>query len=65
MNRYVVSNQAVNCGPIKEVFTETIEEANTLYDIAVSCGSQFAEIFDMEEDMQVIWHLAESTHLVF
>lgn len=65
MNRYVVAVQNVNCGEVKEAFTETIEEANTLYDIAVSCNAQFAEIFDMEEDMQVRWHLAESTHLVF
>lgn len=65
MNRYVVTRQDINCGPMKEVFTETLEEATTLYNVAVATGPQFAEIFDMEEDMQVIWYLAPVTHLVF
>jgi hypothetical protein len=63
MNRYMVSRQRVNCGPIQEIWVETIEEARRAYSIAVDAGDQFAEIFDGFEDCQVIWHLAPATHI--
>lgn len=62
MNRYMVARQNVNCGPTQEIFVETFAEARRAYDIAVDAGVQFAEIFDMEDDCQVIWHLAPATH---
>lgn len=62
MNRYMVARQRINCGPTQEIFVKTLTEARRAYDIAVEAGDQFAEIFDMEEDMQVIWHLAPATH---
>ena len=58
MNRYKVTRQDVNCGPMLELNVVTIEEAQHAYDIAVAADVQFAEIFDMQEDMQVSWHLA-------
>lgn len=57
MNRYMVTRQEVNCGPTRTLYTETREEAKRAYDIAVSAGDIFVEIFDMEEDCQVVWHL--------
>jgi len=62
MNRYMISRQAVNCGPIRTIWVETIEEARRAYDIAVSEGDIFAEIFDGFEDCQVMWHLTPATH---
>lgn len=58
MNRYMVARQNVNCGPTQEIFVKTLDEARRAYDIAVAADVQFAEIFDMEEDMQVCMHLA-------
>lgn len=62
MNRYIVSRQNVNCGPTQEIFVETLTEARRAFDIAVNADAQFAEIFDMEDDCQVIWHLKAATH---
>ena len=65
MNRYKVTRQNVNCGPMLELNVVTIEEARHAYDLAVADDIQFAEIFDMQEDMQVIWYLAPSNHTVY
>lgn len=65
MSRYKVTRQAVNCGPMRELNVVTLAEARRAFDIAVNDGDIFAEIFDMEEDMQVIWHLTPATHLKF
>lgn len=65
MNRYKITRQDVNCGQMLELNVATIAEARRAYDIAVAADVQFAEIFDMQEDMQVIWHLAPATHLKF
>ena len=58
MNRYMVARQNVNCGPTQEIFVKTLDEARRAYGIAVAADVQFAEIFDMEEDMQVCMYLA-------
>ena len=63
MNRYKVTRQDVNCGTSRELNVVTIEEARHAYDIAVAAGVQFAEIFDMREDMQVCWYLAPMRHV--
>lgn len=65
MNRYMVARQRENCGKTQEIFVETSEEAQRAFDIAVEAGDQFAEIFDMFNDMQVQMHLAPATHLKF
>ena len=62
MNRYKITRQNVNCGPMLELNVVTIEEAWRAYDLAVADAIQFAEIFDMQEDMQVIWYLAPANH---
>lgn len=61
MNRYMVARQRENCGKTQEIFVETSEEAQRAFDIAVEAGDQFAEIFDMHNDMQVRMHLAPVT----
>jgi len=62
MNRYMVTRQEVNCGPTRTIYVKTIEEARRAYDIAVNAGDIFAEIFDMELDCQVLWHLTPGRH---
>lgn len=62
MNRYMVTRQAVNCGPMRKLWVVTLEEARRAYDIAVAEGDIFAEIFDGQEDCQVMWHLTPATH---
>jgi hypothetical protein len=65
MNRYMVTRQRENCGPTQEIFVKTIDEARRAYDIAVSEGDIFVEIFDGSEDCQVIWHLTPGRHLTY
>jgi hypothetical protein len=65
MNRYRVTRQRVNCGPMQEIWVETIEEARRAYDIAVNAGDIFAEIFDGQEDCQLIWHLTPGRHVKY
>jgi hypothetical protein len=62
MNRYMVTRQRKNCGPTQEIFVKTIAEARRAFDIAVEAGDQFAEIFDMNMDAQVLLHLTPATH---
>jgi hypothetical protein len=65
MNRYMVARQRENCGPTQEIFVKTIDEARRAFDIAVSAGDVFAEIFDMDMNSQVMLHLAPSKHTVY
>jgi hypothetical protein len=65
MNHYQVTRQQVNCGPTQEIFVKTIEEARRAFDIAVSAGDVFAEIFDMDMDAQVMMHLTPSKHTIY
>ncbi len=63
MNRYMVTRQRINCGPTQTIYVETSEQAQHAYDIAVNAGDIFAEIFDMQEDCQVMWHLTPARHV--
>lgn len=65
MNRYQVTRQEVNCGPMRTIYVETHEEAQRAFDLAVNAGDIFAEIFDMEEDCQILWHLTPASHRKF
>jgi hypothetical protein len=65
MNHYQVTRQPVNCGPTREIFVKTIEEARHAFNIAVAAGDVFAEIFDMDMNSQVMLHLAPSRHLKY
>jgi hypothetical protein len=65
MNHYQVTRQEVNCGPTREIFVKTIAEARRAFDIAVSAGDVFAEIFDMDMNSQVVLHLTPSRHLKY
>lgn len=58
MNRYMIARQDVNCGPTREIWVKTPDEANRAFDIAVAAGVQFAEIFDSVTDSQIRMHLA-------
>lgn len=65
MNRYMVARQDVNCGQTREIWVKTLDEANRAFEIAVSAGVQFAEIFDGVTDSQIRMHLTPATHLKF
>lgn len=55
--RYEVTRQRVNCGPTQSIMVETPEKARYAYDLAVKAGDIFVEVFDMEADTQLYWHL--------
>jgi hypothetical protein len=65
MNRYQVSRQKINCGPTQTINVVTMTEARRAFDIAVAAGDQFAEIFDMNMNAQVMMHLAPVRHLKY
>lgn len=62
MNRYMVTRQRVNCGPMSTIYVETFDEATRAFNIAVEAGDIFAEIFDMDQDCQLLWHLTPGNH---
>lgn len=53
-----ITRQRKNCGPTQSIIRHSHEEAQRAFDIAVAAGDVFAEIFDINTDTQVCFHLA-------
>lgn len=62
---YQVTRQRENCGKCQSITVTTPEEARRAYDIAVKAGDVFVEVFDMDEDCQLYWHLTPAVHTVY
>lgn len=63
LTTWMVTRQRENYGPCQELITRDYGTAVRAYEIAVNDGDQFVELYNLDRELRVRYHVAAATHV--